>query len=222
MRRQATIPLLVIGNKNYSSWSLRPWLLLRKSGIAFEEHRIPLYQPQSKVEILRFSPSGKVPTLIDGEVTVWDSLAICEYVAERHSGLRLWPDTLPARAGARAACTEMHSGFADLRAQMPMNCRRSLPGLGRTPAALADIERVNALFNDCRERYQSLGPFLFGRFSIADAMYAPVVLRFRTYAVNLHGAAQDYAQAICALPELQEWVTAAKEESEVIAKFELA
>jgi glutathione S-transferase len=214
------VPLLVIGNKNYSSWSLRPWLLLRKAGIAFAEHRVPLYLPESKAEILSFSPAGKVPVLIDGEVTVWDSLAICEYLAEKHAGLRLWPDVAVVRAHARSLCAEMHSGFADLRTHLPMNCRRSLPGLSHPPGALADIARIIALFNDCRDKYQSLGPYLFGRFSVADAMYAPVVLRLQTYAVSLHGAAQDYARTMVALPQIQEWVTAAKAEREVIAKFE--
>jgi glutathione S-transferase len=205
-----SLPLLVVGNKNYSSWSLRPWLLLRKAGIAFEEHRVPLYLPQSKAELLRFSPAGKVPALIDGELTVWDSLAICEYLAEKHAGLRLWPDIAALRAHARSLCAEMHSGFADLRSQLPMNCRRSLPGLSHPPGALADIARIIAIFDDCREKYQALGPYLFGRFSIADAMYAPVVLRFQIYAVPLRGAAQDYAQTILMLPEIQDWVAAAK------------
>jgi glutathione S-transferase len=222
MSQPSRLPLLVIGNKNYSSWSLRPWLLMRRAGIAFEERRIPLYLPESRPQLLRYSPSGKVPALVDGAVTVWDSLAICEYLAEKHPGLQLWPVVASSRAHARSVCAEMHSGFAGLRSQMSMNCRRSLPGRGRTTESLADIERIEALFLDCRHRYRQLGPFLFGRFSVADAMYAPVVLRFVTYHVTLQQAAGDYVQMVKSLPEIVEWTEAAKVEPESIPKFEPA
>lgn len=213
---------LIIGNRNYSSWSLRAWLALRVAGIAFEEHRIPLYLRGSKEEILSYSPAGKVPCLVDGDLHVWDSLAICEYVAEAHPGL--WPEDPKARALARSVSAEMHSGFQALRTHMSMNIRRALPGRGRTPEALAEAGRVIALWSDCLARKaagpQSTGPFLFGRFSIADAMYAPVVLRFRTYGVELPGECRAYAEAILALPAMREWVAAAEAETEAIPQFE--
>lgn len=210
---------LIIGNKNYSSWSLRPWLLLEQAGIAFEEVVIALYTPGSREEILQYSPAGKVPVLIDGEIAIWDSLAICEHVAETRPGL--WPEARAARAHARAISAEMHSGFAELRNSMPMNCRASLPGLGRTPAVEYDIFRITSIWEDCRARYADAGPFLFGRFSIADAMYAPVVWRFNTYAVELPSAARDYADTMFALPAMQEWLTAARTEPQIIPQCEL-
>jgi len=209
---------LLIGNKNYSSWSLRPWLAMKVAGIEFEEKRIALYVPGSREEILKDSPAGKVPCLIDGSLHVWDSLAILEYLAESHPSL--WPVMRDARAVARSACAEMHSGFAHLRSQMSMNIRRSLPGRGRTPEALAEVSRVVALWQDCRARFGAEGPFLFGRFSNADAMYAPVVLRFRTYEVELPPACRSYADAVLALPALRQWIADAQAETEVLAQFE--
>ncbi len=213
---------LVTGNKNYSSWSLRPWLLMKQSGIAFDEVRIPLYAEGSKDEIRKYSPSGKVPVLLDGGLTVWDSLAIGEYLAERHPELQLWPHDPAQRALARSVSAEMHSGFAALRSNMGMNCRRSLPGMGRTVEVAADIERIQRIWSECREQAGSQGPFLFGRFTIADAMYAPVVLRFKIYVVQLSPIARQYADAVLALPSLQHWVEAAKAETEVIPAFEPA
>ena len=205
--------LLVIGNKNYSSWSLRPWLAMKVLGIAFEEKRIPLYGPQSKAEILKHSPAGKVPCLIDGAVTVWDSLAILEYLAEREP--RLWPAEPALRARARAISAEMHSGFPNLRQHMSMNIRRSIPGQGRTPEVLAEIGRIVEIWSEAR------GPFLFGEFCAADAMYAPVVLRFRTYAVDLPPPCRAYADRVLALPALQEWMGDAGRETESLPQFEL-
>lgn len=213
-------PTLIIGNKTYSSWSLRPWLLLKQADLPFQEIRIPLAQPESRTAILKHSPSGKVPVLHDGEVTVWESLAICEYVAEKQPQRRLWPTHPAARAHARAVSCEMHAGFAALRQHMNMNCRRHLPGKGRTPEALKDIERILALWNDCRQRFGEGGDFLFGRFSIADAMYAPVVLRFVTYAVDLDPVAAAYVQAITTLPAMQQWLAEAAQETEVIPHYE--
>jgi len=210
---------LVVGNKNYSSWSLRPWLAMKVAGIAFSEERIALYGPDSRQKILAFSPAGKVPCLIDGELAIWDSLSICEYLAEKDASL--WPRDPAARAVARSVSAEMHSGFQNLRAQMSMNIRKRHPGKGRTPEALADIARILAMWTDCRARFGKDGAFLFGRFSIADAMYAPVVLRFRTYEVELPGACRDYADAILALPAIQEWIAAAKAETETLPQFEL-
>jgi glutathione S-transferase len=211
---------LVIGNKNYSSWSLRPWLLLRQAGIPFDEVYIPLYRPDSAAALAQWSPSGKVPALHDGDVRVWDSLAICEYLAERFPDRQLWPADATARAVARSVSAEMHSGFAALREHMSMNIRARRPGRGRTPESLADVERIQAIWTDCRARFGQGGDFLFGRFCIADAMYAPVVLRFQTYGVALKGAAKDYADAMLALPALKAWVADALTEAERIEKFE--
>ncbi len=213
---------LVIGNKNYSSWSLRPWLLMKQSGLPFEEVRVPLYLAGAKETLRRHGPSGKVPVLLDGAVTVWDSLAIAEYLAERHPDRQLWPADGTQRAIARSISAEMHSGFAALRTNMTMNCRGFFPGLGRTVEVAADIERIQRIWTDCRERFILAGPYLFGTFTIADAMYAPVVLRFKTYAVQLSPVAQQYASTVLALPALQEWIEAARAESEIIPAFEPA
>lgn len=212
---------LVIGNKNYSSWSLRPWLAMRVAGIPFQEVRIPLYRPDTLADLKARSPSGLVPLLQDGDLKVWDSLAICEYLAERFPERGLWPTDAAARAQARAFSAEMHAGFAGLRGAMSMNIRRRYPGRGRTPECLSDIERVLAIWRDCRARFGAGGAFLFGGFGIADAMYAPVVLRFQTYAVALEGAAADYAAAVLALPAVQEWQAAAEREPESIPQFDL-
>jgi glutathione S-transferase len=211
---------LLIGNKNYSSWSLRPWLAMRQAGLAFREVRIPLYTPESKTQIRAYSPSGKVPCLVDGTLAVWDSLAICEYLAERHPQLELWPSDQRARAVARSMSAEMHSGFQHLRSNMSMNCRRQFPGVGCTVEVAGEIERIQRSWGEARERHGSGGPFLFGRFSIVDAMYAPVVLRFRTYAVQLNPVCRDYADAILALQPMQQWLADAQAETEVIAAFE--
>jgi glutathione S-transferase len=206
-------PVLVVGNKNYSSWSLRAWLAMKVLGLPFREVRIPLYGPESKRALLEYSPAGKVPCLVDGEVRVWDSLAILEYLAERHPAL--WPADAALRARARSISAEMHSGFPNLRQHMCMNIRKRLPGKGRTPEVLAEIARIVALWSDAR------GPFLFGAFGAADAMYAPVVLRFRTYAVELPPACRAYADAVLALPALQQWMRDAERETESLPQFEL-
>lgn len=211
---------LIIGNKNYSSWSLRPWLLMKQADLPFDEIRIPLYCAGTKAAILKVSPSGKVPALIDGDITVWDSLAICEYLAERHPEKKLWPENPAARAEARSVSAEMHSGFAKLREHMAMNVRGRFPGTRRAPGVEQDIERIVAIWNGCRHRHRERGPFLFGNFSIADAMYAPVALRFVTYAVPLNASAQGYADTLLQLPAMQEWMASAKAETEVIPQFE--
>jgi glutathione S-transferase len=212
---------LVVGNKNYSSWSLRPWLLMRQAGIAFDEVFISLYLPESRLKLLDYSPAGKVPILVDGAVTVWDSLAICEYLAETQPGKRLWPADVAARAHARAISAEMHAGFSNLRQHMSMNCRKRFPGKGRTPEVLAEVGRITQMWEECRRRYASGGPFLFGAFSVADAMYAPVVLRFNTYVVELPPLARAYADVMLALPPMREWVAAAEIEAEVLPQFEM-
>lgn len=203
--------LLVIGNWNYSSWSLRPWIALKMFGYEFDVKRIPLYGAGSKDEILKHSPAGKVPVLIDGATTVWDSLAILEYLAEKNP--KVWPANPADRARARSIAAEMHSGFPNLRTHMSMNVRKRYPGKGRTPEALAEVERVQEIWSAAK------GPFLFGAFSAADAMYAPVVLRFRTYDVAVRNKA--YYDAMLSLPAMKEWIAAAEREAESIPQFDL-
>jgi glutathione S-transferase len=211
---------IYLGNRNYSSWSLRPWLALKQTGAAFDEEVIPLGEPTTRSTVLRVSPSGRVPALKHNELTVWDSLAICEYLAETFPEAKLWPDDKAARAVARAVSTEMHSGFAALRDHLPMNMRSSFPNRGVTPEVQADINRITAIWRDCRKRFGADGAFLFGGFTIADAMYAPVVSRFRTYKIELEEEAQAYTDAVWALPALQEWLTAAKNEPMIIESAE--
>lgn len=212
---------LIIGNKAYSSWSLRPWLLMRHKRIEFTEVRLPLYTTSWREQIGNYSPTGKVPVLVDAAITVWDSLAICEYLAERFPGRGMWPAASEGRAVARAVSAEMHSGFPELRAEMPMNMRRRIAGKERGSSITDEIARIVSIWNDARSRFGDGGPFLFGEFSIADAMYAPVVSRFATYSVVLDGTAAHYAQTILRLPALHEWYTKAQSETEVIAGYEL-
>jgi glutathione S-transferase len=204
---------LVIGNKNYSSWSLRPWLALKMLGLPFEEVRIPLYGPGSKEAILRHSPSGKVPCLVDGAVAVWDSLAILEYLAERHP--QLWPSERAERAKARSIAAEMHSGFPNLRQHMSMNVRRRYPGKGRTPEVMVEVARIVAIWSEAR------GPFLFGDFGAVDAMFAPVALRFRTYEVELPPPSRAYADDLLALAPMREWIADSEREAESIPAFDM-
>jgi len=211
---------LVIGNKNYSSWSLRPWLLMRQAGIPFEEKRLALRTDSFREEIRRYSPSGKVPALVDDGVVIWESLAICEYVAERYPDKKLWPADPTARAVARAVSSEMHAGFAQLRTHMSMNCRRRWPGKGRAPGVQEDIDRVAAIWATCRGEFGGDGPFLFGEFCIADAMFAPVVFRFETYVVPLDSVCRAYADSILQLPASQQWLADSRAENEVIAELE--
>jgi glutathione S-transferase len=203
--------LLVIGNKNYSSWSLRPWVALKVLGVPFDEKRIALRRPETKAEILRYSPAGRVPILRDGDAVVWDSLAILEYLAEKYP--QLWPSDRAERAKARSVAAEMHSGFAALREHMSMNTRKRYPGKGRTPESLADVARIDEIWS------QAKGPFLFGAFSAADAMYAPVVLRFRTYAVEVRK--KSYMDAMLGLPAMREWIEAAEREPESIPELDI-
>jgi glutathione S-transferase len=212
---------LVIGNKNYSSWSLRPWIAMRTKGIAFAERVIPLYEPGSREEILKVSPAGKVPVLIDGDATVWESLAILEHLAERVPEAQLWPAGPPARAHARAIAAEMHAGFSALRRHCPMNMRRPVKKRPPSPAADADARRIAAMWTDCRARFGRGGPFLFGAFTAADAMYAPVVSRFHTYAVDAEAPVRAYMQAMMALPAWREWEEAGRKESWVMADNEV-
>jgi glutathione S-transferase len=205
-------PLLVIGNKNYSSWSLRPWLLLRAFGIAFRELKLPLDTPEFEARIGDYSPSRRVPALVDGEVRLWDSLAIAEYANERWLDGCGWPAEIAVRAHARAVSAEMHSGFAALRQEMPMNCCKRVRNHPLGAEAARDIARVQAMWRETRRRYGGSGRFLFGAFGIADAMYAPVVLRFLSYGIALGAEEQEYADAIVALPALLEWLAEAATE----------
>jgi glutathione S-transferase len=207
---------LVIGNKNTSSWSLRPWLAMRRAGIAFEEVDIDLRAPDAKAQILEHSPSGKVPALgVGGGRVVWDSLAIVELLAEEHPAL--WPRAAAARALARSVSAEMHSGFQALREHCPMDFLGRKPKARLPKAVTADVRRIVAIWQDCRARHGAGGPFLFGRFSAADAMYAPVASRFRTYLPDLapygdDGAARAYVDAVLAMAEIAEWESGARQQ----------
>jgi glutathione S-transferase len=211
---------LVIGNKNYSSWSFRPWIGLKAAGIPFDEEVIPLYGEGAKAEILKHSPAGKVPILIDGDIRVWESLAILEYAAERFPDARLWPSDRAARAHARAISTEMHAGFAPMRSECGMNFWRPPVKRALSADAQANIARVQEIWSDARARYGAGGPFLFGTFTAADAMYAPVISRFETYAIDVTPTVKAYMQAMIALPAWQEWRDAALREPWVIPTFE--
>jgi glutathione S-transferase len=211
---------LVIGNKNYSSWSMRPWVLLRQAEIPFEEVQLKFDDDTRVIGVEKYSPTRKVPVLMTDGEPVWDTLAICETAAELFPAKQLWPADERARRVARSVCAEMHSGFQGLRGKMPMNIRGRYPGKGMTPESKKDIERVVALWAGCRERFGGAGSFLFGRFSIADAFYAPVVMRFQTYAVKLPPLAQAYCEAVQALVAVREWVAGALREKEFVAADE--
>jgi glutathione S-transferase len=212
---------LVIGNKNYSSWSLRPWIALKVMGIPFEEALIPLGQPDTREKMLAYAPNGLVPALIDGDATVFETIAILEHLNERHAGGKLWPADIAARAHARSVSAEMHAGFAALRRDCPMNIRRPVKTHAPSPEGLQAAERIDAIWRDCRARFGSGGPFLFGAFTAADAMFAPVVNRFHVYDVPRSAEAQAYMDAIMALPAWKEWEQAARAEPWVIAKVEI-
>ncbi len=198
---------LVIGDRNYSSWSFRPWLVLKQSGLPFEEVSIRLRESSTRTEIFKHSPSGKVPCLIDGTTVVWDSLAICEYIAEKVPSM--WPTDSKSRAEARSISAEMHSGFVALRHVLPMDIAASKPFAARTADVEGDIARILDIWEGCRARFVDAGPFLFGRFTIADAMFAPVVWRFLTYEIELPAASRKWVDAMLALPAMQEWRAAA-------------
>ena len=216
---------LVIGNKNYSSWSLRGWLMARIAGIEFDEIVVPLDLPDTQPTIRKYSPAGRVPVLQHRGLAVWDLLAIGEYLNDLKPEAGLWPASASARAHARSISCEMHAGFADLRNSMPMNIRASYPGKGMTSAVRADIERITSMWRDCRKRFAGAAPkddgFLFGQIGAADAMYAPVVTRLRTYGVTVDSDTDAYCKAVLAYPAMKEWVDAAKNEPWLIAGYEL-
>lgn len=212
---------LVIGNKNYSSWSLRPWLVLRHFQIPFSECRIPLYQDESKAALLEHSPSGRAPVLHDGATTVWDSLAIIEYLAEKYADKDIWPVERKARAIARSISGEMHSGFEALRTHLPMNCRARGRIRTLTGEAESDVMRVLEIWSSCRREFGSRGEWLFGDFSAADAMFAPVVIRFSGYGIRCDERGSAYVESVLGHPALQEWMNQAQEEPEIIEDMEV-
>lgn len=202
--------VLVIGDKAWSSWSLRPWLAAKVAKVPFREAQVRLRQPDTAEQIARHSPSARVPVLRRGSLTIWDSFAICEYLAEIAPEASLWPDDANARAVARSVSAEMHSGFHALRKECPMDFHARIEGRAPSDQAQTDISRITAIWRESRRDFGADGPFLFGAFTIADAMYAPVATRFRTYAIDLaqfgdDGAAGDYAEMLLAMPEMQEW-----------------
>ena len=214
-------PKLIIGNKNYSSWSLRAWFLLKEADIDFDEHRIPLDTEETKRQIAEFSPAGRVPVLLLDDLAVWDTLAIAETVAERWPEKKLWPGDATARAHARSVSAEMHAGFDVLRNQMPMNCRAMGRRVPLPDELTRDIDRIFDIWSDCHRRYGDAGAWLFGDFTVADAMYAPVVLRFRTYGINLPDSAGHYADRVLQSEAMQEWLLACETETEVIEHEEV-
>ena len=215
------MPTLVIGNKLYSSWSLRPWLLLKQLGIAFDEVLIPLDQPDTRQKIGARSPAGKVPILIEGDVTVWESIAIMDHVGETYEDAEVWPRDPQARAMARSIAAEMHAGFAGLRSACPMNLGKRFGERDRGAAVARDVARITEIFREARGRFGAGGPFLFGAFSAADAMYAPVVTRLDTYSIAVDPVSRDYMDAVLALPAYRAWLEAALKEPWVLPHDEV-
>lgn len=210
---------LILGNKNYSSWSMRAWLALKKAGIEFEEIVIALSQDDTKHRLSAYSPAGKVPVFICADTKIWDSLAICEYAAELNP--TLWPQAQQTRALARSISSEMHSGFSTIRQSMPMNCRASNRRIKFTDNITNEIQRIETIWTDCRDANQTSNPWLFGQFSIADAMFAPVVCRFHTYGVSLNSQCSQYMHTVLTDKDVSQWFEAAAQESEVIEDEEV-
>lgn len=212
---------LVIGNKNYSSWSLRAWLLLSHHGVPFEEVRIPLDQDDTYTSLARYTEAGKVPVLQDGDLTVWDSMAICEYISEQYLEGRGWPSSVRARAEARSCSAEMHSSFPEIRGQLPMNCRASERRVSLSLDLEAEVARMDRIWAKYREIYSDLGPWLFGEFSIADCMFAPVASRFETYGIALSETASQYMRSLLSHEKVSVWVEQARAEPETIDMAEV-
>ncbi len=211
---------LVIGNRNYSSWSMRAWLALEQTGAPFVEEQIWFHQDEDRAKRREHSPAGRVPVLKVGTFAVWDSLAIGEYLAERFPDAGLWPRDVDARARARSLCAEMHAGFPAIRERMPLNCRARRQPRDRGPLVAEEVERVGAMWAETRREFGAGGAYLFGARSLADAFYAPVASRFRTYAVTLEGAAGEYAETVLAMPAVQRWMDAAANEEYVAEPYE--
>ena len=211
---------LVIGNQNYSSWSLRPWLFLQHHGIPFTTKKISLFTETMERDLEPYFSDSKVPVLLDGDLVIWDSLAILEYLAERYPQKGGWPDEPKARALARSVSAEMHSSLPDLRNEMPMNCRRRFPGFKLSDQAGRDVERVYAVWRFCRQQHGADGPWLFGRFTVADCMFAPVVLRLVSYEIEMDELIRDYVMTVYNSSAIQAWIQAGRDESEVIEEDE--
>ncbi len=211
---------LIIGNKNYSSWSLRPWLAMKVAGLDFDEQVIPLYESDTKEKLLEYSPVGTVPVLKDGDLTISDSFAILEYLGEKYPDARLLPVNIADRAKLRSICCEMHSGFFPMRGTLHMNMRKNIT-IKLPEDVIANVERIKDVWRNCREEYASKGPFLFGHFTIADAMYAPVVSRFKTYGISLDGACEEYSRTMLNLPEMKAWYLDAIKETWIIKEAEI-
>lgn len=211
---------LVIGNKNYSSWSLRPWLVLKHYGVPFEEVGIALFTTGYKEELAKYSPTLRVPVLIDGATTIWDSLAICEYVTEKYLERKAYPLDIEERGLCRSYCSEMHSGFMSIRSEMPMNCR-ARKHLQISTAARQECERVDQLFSEARAQFGQRGLYLFGDFSIADCMFAPIAMRFATYGIELSATSQKYMENLLQNPALLSWVSDARNDGQILPDFEL-
>ncbi len=213
---------LIIGNYNYSTWSMRPWLFVDFHNLPVEIVQMPLFSSELNSRLQTYFSNGRVPLLLDGDTEVWDSIAILEYLGECFPDTASWPADKKARAVARAACAEMHSSFQALRAELPMNCRRYFPDYKLSVDALADIDRIMAIWSYCKSRFGADGPWLFGSFSIADAMYAPVVMRFRSVDVVLTDPAAEYCQTVNACPSVEKWIARALAETEVVEVDEIA
>lgn len=213
--------LLVVGNKNYSSWSLRTWIFLRHNKVDFEEKRVPLFTETTEQELAEYNSDYKVPVLKDGDLVVWDSLSILEYLSEVYLENRGWPDDRNARAIARSISSEMHSSFFSIRNELPMNCRRKFETIQLSQGAEREIERIKALWRQCRTEYGGSGQWLFGAYSIADAMFAPVALRLNGYSIPLSGIEAEYVQSVLKHPGIVEWVEAGKSETEVLEADEI-
>ena len=212
---------LIIGNKNYSSWSLRPWIFLKHNNIDFQEKRIALFTPTTNTELEKYYSDYKVPVLKDGDRIIWDSLSILEYVSEKYLNSRGWPTDENARAVARSLSAEMHSSFMNIRNELPMNCRKSYNNIKLSAAAEKERDRITALWRYCRREYGKQGEWLFGEYSIADAMYAPIALRFHGYNINLGDIETNYLQSVLNQPAIIDWIEAGKAEKEVIEEDEI-
>ncbi len=212
---------LVIGNKNYSSWSLRPWIYMKNKNIAFSEKRVALAKDDTQHLLTPYFSGGKVPVLINGSLTVWDSISIMEYLADRYPDHSGWPENKNARATARSVSAEMHSSFSALRRELPMNCRKTYDNFTLSARVMKDINRITDVWKFCHDHYGQNGPWLFGEFSIADAMYAPVAVRFTGYDVPLEGFAKEYVKTLITNPYMMEWIEAAEQETEVIEAVEI-
>ena len=212
---------LIIGNYNYSSWSMRPWLFVHKYSLPLKVIRYDLDTPEMHNVLSERFSNGKVPVLVGGDTDIWDSLAILEYLGERFPHTNPWPDSLEARSAARSVSAEMHSSFSALRSEAPMNIRRCFPGYELSEAAILDLVRIQALWQYCRERFGSTGPWLFGQFSIADAMFAPVVMRFRSVSVNLNQVAAAYCETVTADASVREWIRRGLEERNIVERDEI-